>query len=182
MLRKLRITLAIIMILVITLLFVGVGYGIHQWVGWAAKIQFLPALLALNFVVLAVLIILTLLFGRIYCSIICPLGIMQDIYSWLGGKFKKNRFSYVKEHKWLRYTVCAIFVVCLIIGFAPVTTLLEPYSNYGRIVTSFYMRNITVSIIAWVVMLILGVLAFLPRGHHPQLFLQIFVVPCAFRR
>ena len=153
--------MAIIMILVITLLFVGVGYGVHQWVGWAAKIQFLPALLALNFVVLAVLIILTLLFGRIYCSIICPLGIMQDIYSWLGGKFKKNRFSYVKEHKWLRYTVCAIFVVCLIVGFAPVTTLLEPYSNYGRIVTSFYMRNVTISIIAWVVMLILGVLAFL---------------------
>ena len=161
MLRKLRITVAIIMILVITLLFVGVGYGVHQWVGWAAKIQFLPALLALNFVVLAVLIILTLLFGRIYCSIICPLGIMQDIYSWLGGKFKKNRFSYVKEHKWLRYTVCAIFVVCLIVGFAPVTTLLEPYSNYGRIVTSIYMRNVTISIIAWVVMLILGVLAFL---------------------
>ncbi len=161
MLRKLRITLAIIMILVITLLFVGVGYGISQWIGWAAKIQFLPALLALNFVVLAVLIILTLIFGRIYCSIICPLGIMQDIYNWLGGKFKKNRFSYVKEHKWLRYTVCTIFVVCLIVGFAPVTTLLEPYSNYGRIVTSFYMRNVTISIIAWVVMLILGVLAFL---------------------
>ena len=161
MLRKLRITLAIIMILVITLLFVGVGYGISQWIGWAAKIQFLPALLALNFVVLAVLIILTLIFGRIYCSIICPLGIMQDIYNWLGGKFKKNRFNYVKEHKWLRYTVCAIFVVCLIVGFAPVTTLLDPYSNYGRIVTSFYMRNVTISIIAWVVMLILGVLAFL---------------------
>lgn len=149
------------MILVITLLFVGVGYGISQWIGWAAKIQFLPALLALNFVVLAVLIILTLIFGRIYCSIICPLGIMQDIYNWLGGKFKKNRFNYVKEHKWLRYTVCAIFVVCLIVGFAPVTTLLDPYSNYGRIVTSFYMRNVTISIIAWVVMLILGVLAFL---------------------
>ena len=88
-------------------------------------------------------------------------GIMQDIYSWLGGKFKKNRFSYVKEHKWLRYSVFVLFIVCLIIGFAPVTTLLAPYSTYGRIVTSFYMHNLTVSIIAWVVMLILGVLAFL---------------------
>ena len=169
MLRKLRITLAVIMILLVTLLFVGVGYGISyelshgidRWIGWAAKIQFLPALLALNFTVVAVLIVITLLFGRIYCSIICPLGIMQDIYSWLGGKFKKNRFSYVKEHKWLRYTVLALFIVCLIIGFAPVTTLLAPYSTYGRIVTSFYLRNLTVSIIAWVVMLILGVLAFL---------------------
>ena len=161
MLRKLRITLAVIMILVITLLFVGVGYGIDRWIGWAAKIQFLPALLAMNFIVVAALLILTLLFGRIYCSMICPLGIMQDIYSWLGGKFKKNRFNYVKEHKWLRYSVLALFIICLIIGFAPVTTLLAPYSTYGRIVTSFYMRNVTVSIIAWVVMLVLGVLAFL---------------------
>ena len=86
---------------------------------------------------------------------------MQDIYSWLGGKFKKNRFSYVKEHKWLRYTVLVVFVVCLVIGFAPIITLLEPYGNYGRIVTSFYLRNLTLSIIAWVVMLVLGVLAFL---------------------
>ena len=149
------------MILVVTALFIGVGYGIDQWIGWAAKIQFLPALLALNYLLLAAFIIVALLFGRIYCSVICPLGIMQDIYSWLGGKFKKNRFSYVKEHKWLRYTVLVIFIACLIIGFAPVTTLLDPYGNYGRIVTSIYMRNLTLSIIAWVVMLVLGVLAFL---------------------
>ena len=161
MLRKLRITLAVITIVSVTLLFVGAGYGISQWLGWIAKIQFLPAVLALNFIVVAALVVLTLLFGRIYCSVICPLGIMQDIYSWLGGKFKKNRFSYVKEHKWLRYTVLALFIACLIIGFAPVTTLLAPYSTYGRIVTSFYLQNVTVSVIAWVVMLILGVLAFL---------------------
>lgn len=161
MLRKLRIALAIIMILMVTLLFVGVGYGVSHWAGWAARIQFIPALLSLPFVVPVIIVVLTLFFGRFYCSVICPLGIMQDIYSWLGGKFKKNRFSYVKEHKWLRYTIFIVFLVCLIIGFAPVTTLLDPYGNYGRIVTSFYMRNITLSIIAWVVMLILGVLAFL---------------------
>ena len=161
MLRKLRITLAVIMILLVTLLFVGASYGISQWAGWAAKIQFLPALLSLNFLVVAALVVITLLFGRIYCSVICPLGIMQDIYSWLGGKVKKNRFSYVKEHKWLRYSVLVIFVACLIIGFAPITTLLAPYSTFGRIVTSFYMKNVTVSVIAWVMMLVLGVLAFL---------------------
>ena len=161
MLRKLRIFLAVIMLLMVTLLFVGVGYGVSHWAGWAAKIQFIPALLSMPFVAVAVIIAITLFFGRIYCSVICPLGIMQDIYSWLGGKFKKNRFSYVKEHKWLRYTICVIFFVCLIFGFVPVTTLLEPYGNYGRIVTSFYLRNLTLSIIAWVVMLVLGVLAFL---------------------
>lgn len=160
MLKKLRITLAVIMILLVTTLFIGAGYGISQWIGWAAKIQFLPAVLSLSLIAVAIIVV-ALLFGRIYCSIVCPLGVMQDIYSWLGGKIKKNRFSYVKEHKWLRYTVCAIFVVCLIFGFTPVITLLEPYGNFGRIVTSFYMRNVTLSIIAWVMMLILGVLAFL---------------------
>ena len=149
------------MLLMITFLFVGAGYGVSHWVGWTARIQFIPALLSLPFVVVAAIIVITLFFGRIYCSVICPLGIMQDIYSWLGGKFKKNRFSYVKEHKWLRYTICIVFIICLIFGFVPVTTLLEPYGNYGRIVTSFYLRNITLSIIAWVVMLVLGVLAFL---------------------
>ena len=169
MLRKIRIILAVIMILLVTLLFVGVGYGINyelgngidRWIGWAAKIQFIPTLLSLSYLVAIIILLVAATFGRIYCSVICPLGIMQDFYSWLGGKFKKNRFSYVKEHKWLRYTICVIFFICLIIGIAPVATLLEPYGNYGRIVTSFYMRNITVSIIAWVVMLILGVLAFL---------------------
>jgi polyferredoxin len=160
MLKKLRITLAVIMILLVTTLFIGAGYGISQWIGWAAKIQFLPAVLSLSLIAVAIIVV-ALLFGRIYCSIVCPLGVMQDIYSWLGGKIKKNRFSYVKEHKWLRYTVCAIFVVSLIFGFTPVITLLEPYGNFGRIVTSFYMRNVTLSIIAWVMMLILGVLAFL---------------------
>ena len=161
MLRKLRITLASLTIVLVTLLFLGLGADYTRWAGWLAKIQFLPAVLSLNFIVVAALVVVTLLFGRIYCSVICPLGILQDIYSWLGGKFKKNRFSYVKEHKWLRYSVLVIFIVCLIIGFAPVTTLLAPYSTYGRIITSFYMNNLTVSIIAWVTLLILGVLAFL---------------------
>ena len=161
MLRKIRILLAIVMIVMVTLLFLGLDYQVNQWLGWTAKIQFLPALMALNVIVLAILIALTLLFGRLYCSIICPLGILQDIYSWLGGKFKKNRFTYVKEHRWLRYTVLVVFIVCLIVGFAPVTTLLAPYSTYGRIVTSFYVNNLTVSIVAWVMLLVLGVLAFL---------------------
>jgi len=63
---------------------------------------------------------------------------MQDIFSWIGGKFKKNRFSYAKEKLWLRVVVLAVFIIALIIGFAPVTTLIEPYSAYSRIVNSLF--------------------------------------------
>ena len=94
MLRKIRITLAAIMMVMVTLLFLDVSGTLHRFLGWTAKIQFLPALLALNVVVIVALVLLTLIFGRIYCSVICPLGIFQDIVSWIHGKKKKNRFKY----------------------------------------------------------------------------------------
>ena len=81
MLRKLRICLQIITMTLVTLLLLGIGFGVQLWAGWVAKIQLLPAILALNYGVLVFLIILTALFGRIYCSVVCPLGIMQDFFS-----------------------------------------------------------------------------------------------------
>ena len=138
MLRKTRIALAIAMITLVTLLFLGVSWRLNLWINWVAKIQLLPAVLAMNFIVIAALIVLTLVFGRIYCSIVCPLGVMQDLFSWIGGKIWKNRFRHTKELKWLRYSLLGIFIACLIIGFAPVTTLLAPYSAYGRIVNSLF--------------------------------------------
>ena len=136
MLRKVRITLAAIVFVLITLLFLDVTGTLHQWLGWLAKIQFLPALLAMNVVVVILLLALTLIFGRIYCSVICPLGIMQDVISWIHGKQKKNRFSFSKEKKWLRYTMLVLFVIALIAGVHSLVALLAPYSSYGRIVNN----------------------------------------------
>lgn len=126
------------MMTLVTLLLLGIGFRVHLWAGWVAKIQFLPAILALNFGVIALLIVAALLFGRIYCSVVCPLGIMQDFFSWIGGKVKKNRFNYAKENKWLRYGFFGVSVIAMIIGFAPLTTLFAPYSAYGRIVNSLF--------------------------------------------
>lgn len=138
LLRGIRITLATLFFAAVTLLFLGVGWQFNMWFAWVAKVQFLPALMALDFIVLAVLIVLTLIFGRLYCSVICPLGVMQDIFGWLGKKEKRNRYAHSPEKRWLRYSVLVIFIICLILGFAPVTTLLAPYSAYGRIVNSLF--------------------------------------------
>ena len=180
--------LAVAVFVLVNLLFLGVGWGVTQYIAWVAKIQFLPALMALNYGVLAVLIVLTLIFGRLYCSVICPLGVMQDIFGRLGKHQRKNRYSHSPEKKWLRYTVLAVFAACLILGFAPVTTLLAPYSAYGRIVNSLFrplydllgnglalieshfdsymfsevqlwMRSVTTFIVALLTLGILGVLA-----------------------
>ena len=103
-----------------------------------AKIQFLPALLALNVGVVIILIALTLLFGRVYCSVICPLGVFQDVVSWLGKKRKKNRYSYSPALNWLRYGVLGVFVVALIAGVGSLVALLAPYSSYGRIASNLF--------------------------------------------
>lgn len=138
MLRKIRITLAAICFVAVTLLFLDFTGTLHLWFGWLAKIQFLPAVLALNFVVIAILLVLTLLFGRIYCSVICPFGIFQDCVSNLSSrrKGKKARFSYSKEIKWLRYGVLVLFVIALVAGLNALVALLAPYSAYGRMVQS----------------------------------------------
>lgn len=140
MLRKLRICFASIFFIGITLLFLDFTGTLHAWLGWMARIQFLPAVLALNVGVIIFLVALTLILGRVYCSVICPLGVMQDIISWISGrrKKKKYRFSYSPEKKWLRYGVFILFVVALIAGIGSFVALLAPYSSYGRIVQNLF--------------------------------------------
>ena len=120
MLHTIRLTLAIAFFALITLLFLDFTGTLHAWLGWMAKIQFLPAVLALNVGVVAALALLTLLCGRVYCSVICPLGVFQDIVSWL------------------RYGVLGVFIVALVAGVHSLVALLAPYSSYGRIASSFF--------------------------------------------
>ena len=144
MLRKIRLTLAVLFFVAVTLLFLDFTGTLHAWLGWTAKIQFLPALLALNVAVVLLLVLLTLVFGRVYCSVICPLGVMQDIVAWIGKKRKKNRYAYSPARSWLRYGVLAVFVVALVAGLGSLAALLAPYSAYGRIAS-----NLLAPLYAW---------------------------------
>jgi len=136
MLRKIRTILAAVFFILITLLFLDFTGTLHHWLGWMAKVQFLPAVMALNVVVVVVLIALTLVFGRIYCSIICPLGVLQDILARLHRK--KNKYAYSKEVRWLRYPVLVLFIIALVAGVGVFFQLLAPYSAYGRIATMIF--------------------------------------------
>ena len=136
MLRKIRTILAAVFFVLITLLFLDFTGTLHHWLSWMAKIQFLPAVMALNVVVVVALIALTLIFGRIYCSVICPLGVFQDILARL--RRKKNKYSYSKEVRWLRYPVLVIFVLAGVAGVGSLFQLLAPYSSYGRIATMIF--------------------------------------------
>ena len=146
MLRKIRLTLAVLFFTAVTLLFLDFTGTLHAWLGWTAKIQFLPALLALNVGVVVFLVLLTLAFGRVYCSIICPLGVMQDIIAWVGKKQKKKRYGYSPAKSWLRYSVLAVFIIAMIAGI-------------GSLVAEVWLKSLPTFFIALLSFIIIGVLA-----------------------
>ena len=141
MLRKIRLTLAVIFFVLITLLFMDFTGTLHVYFGWMAKIQFLPAVLALNVGIILLLVVLTLIFGRIYCSVICPMGVMQDIIAWIGKKTRPKKeqkipYTYSPAKRVLRYSVFGVFILAIIGGIGSFVALLAPYSSYGRIASN----------------------------------------------
>ena len=146
MLRRIRIILAAVCFVLITLLFVGIG---RDWWGFLSKLQVLPLTLRViggatlgNVALLLGILLLTWLLGRIYCSVLCPLGVFQDLVLWIrrtlgkSAKPLRKRFKFNKERPWLRYGVLAAFIACIVADLQIVVALLGPYSAYGRMVTS----------------------------------------------
>ena len=131
--------LAVAAAVIVTFLFLDFTGTLHAWLGWMAKIQFLPAFLALHVGIVIALVLLTVLLGRVYCSVICPLGVFQDFIAWLSKKRRrKNRYSFSPAVSWLRYSVLALFVLAMLGGVGSFVALLEPYSAYGRIVSNLF--------------------------------------------
>ena len=152
MLKKIRVIVALLFAAAATLLFLDYTGTVHAYIGWCAKIQFVPAVFALipaffavNIVIVAVLLLITLLFGRVYCSAICPLGIFQDAVSWKAGWFKNGRFSYRPPKPLIvtaRFVLLGVFIaaalLAAILHTPPLASLIEPYSAYGRIVAQLF--------------------------------------------
>lgn len=157
--RKLRILLAAVFFIGITLLLVGIG---QQWWGWMAKLQFLPSCLALNFAVIAGTLLVTLLLGRLYCSVICPLGILQDLIIKLN---RKKKFKFSPEKAWLRYALLIAFVVAAVVFGQVFIAIVAPYSAYGRIVSAVCASvagsaGVALIVVAAVTLVVIGLCAF----------------------
>jgi len=144
MLKKIRVITAAFFMIALTLLFLDYTGTVHSYLGWSAKVQLVPAVLAGSAVIIVGLILITLIFGRIYCSAVCPLGIFQDVISRLTNIGKKNRFSYRPPSKplvTLRFVILGLFIFALIAHFSVLfvlNVLLEPYSAYGRIISQLF--------------------------------------------
>ena len=158
-LKVLRVILAIIIFTPILLLFVDFAGILPESTARILDWQIMPAVLGIEITILIVLFLLTLFLGRIYCSVICPAGILQDIFNRISciGRKKKNgkmRFRYHKPANLLRYIILGTTAVLAFFGITELCLLLDPYSNFGRIAA-----NIFHPAVIWINNILAGILS-----------------------
>ena len=126
--RAVKVLVAALMLAAVTAAFFGV-----RACAMAAKVQLVPALLAVDAVMLGILVVLIVLRGRLYCEIVCPLGIVQDFVRWVARKKVRRvctRLPETKRQLAVRWTVFALF---LLVGLAGLSFVwLDPYAIFGR--------------------------------------------------
>lgn len=145
--RAVRITVAITVMVLFVFGFINLSN--REPTGWehlVERLQFIPALLGTwrgvfgAAVVVGILVALTLLFGRVYCSFVCPLGILQDIVIRLRRRFDRLRgkkrngtaLRFAQPLPWLRYTILGILLVSVFLSGTALVAWLDPYSICAR--------------------------------------------------
>lgn len=79
--------------------------------------------------VLAAVLVATLLFGRVYCSWLCPLGIMQDIVHRLRHPRGMKRARYTPNHVWVRVFFAGAALLSFACGATLILAALDPYTS-----------------------------------------------------
>lgn len=82
------------------------------------------------------LVALTLLFGRGYCSSLCPLGTLQDAARFLRGTAKPIHLRFRSPRLLLRATITAVAFALWLLGGSLLLALLEPYAIVGRVLAA----------------------------------------------
>lgn len=140
MLRRIRIGVSVVLFALISFFFLDFADLLPESFHGLADIQFVPALLSLSMGIIVSLIILSLLFGRIYCSTVCPLGVLQDIIARIskGRGKKKKRYSYSPARNVLRWSILGLTVTGFLCGVTLIVGILDPYSAFGRMMVHIF--------------------------------------------
>lgn len=127
----------IVMLALATTLFTTLSAELAIDLHWVAHIQIFPLALAGSIAGILAWLALTLVFGRIYCSTVCPMGILQDVFARMPRLGRRRRFRngyrYEEPRNKFRYTWLTVVVGCSVAGIALAATLFDPYSAFGRI-------------------------------------------------
>ena len=158
MLRILRIIAALIIFLGITLYFIDFAGFLPVRFSWLERIQLVPALKSHTWAIIISILAATILLGRLYCSTVCPLGVLQDVINAASKRIhSKKKFECKKPIPYIRLVVLLLFLtgyLALIVGLISrsavgtckyissyvswVSLFFDPYSIFGRIACNVF--------------------------------------------
>lgn len=138
MLRTIRLTTAFICFTLVTLLFLDFTGTLHTWFGWLAKIQFLPAVLALNLGVVLLLIALTWIFGRVLLLCNLPSRHIPGCCFMACGETEEKPFPLFPRLVLVKIRSHGDIYPCHDQRVRGMGGLVAPYSAYGRIASNLF--------------------------------------------
>ncbi|MGN0852254.1 MAG: 4Fe-4S dicluster domain-containing protein [Kiritimatiellia bacterium] len=133
-LKWIRAAVAAVLLVSVTLFFLGLAGGC----GLLARVQIVPALLSCSLLPLALWLVVTALFGRVYCSTVCPLGVFQDVLIRLFARPWGRRWRPRPPRRLVSACAWAAFFVLLAVGGTSLAGLLDPYGTYGRFASQLF--------------------------------------------
>jgi len=152
--KKIRVVVSLIFFIVTVFVFVDfAGLVASRLIRALLYLQFIPSFLKFIYVFsitaagFLFILILTIFFGRVYCSTVCPLGTLLDVFTWISGKFRiRKRFKFTKPQNWIRYMILGALILIFCFSSVFLVNLLDPYSLAGKIVSNlfrplFYLGN-----------------------------------------
>ncbi len=101
-----------------------------------SHMQIIPAVAACSGLWLIVWLLSTLVFGRIYCSTVCPVGALTDLISAVARRWKKSHYSYCSPSTRTRISFLGIAAISAVTGISTIIAVLDPYSAFARIVAA----------------------------------------------
>jgi ferredoxin len=143
-LRTVRVTASLLLFFPVLFMFTDLTGVLPPWVVSALTApELIPAIVktfagfGAGVIFLSFVLILTVLFGRVYCSTICPLGTLQDIFSRLNRKRNsRRRFLFHRQNYLLHYGLLLLTASLALGGSLFLLNILEPFSNFGRTVVA----------------------------------------------
>ena len=132
--------LRIIRIFIATLFFVAsaaylmIGPHVHPIASISKSLQIIVSIHPIAIGLLLVWLILTILLGRIYCSTVCPVGMLSDIFTSIRKRVIKSplRYRFKHQSRWSVH-ILLVYIICFFAGLAPVLYLLEPWQIMANI-------------------------------------------------
>lgn len=134
-LKVIRIFLAILF-LAAAVAYLAVGPHVHSMAKVSERVQIIPSAITVTLGATIVWLLATFLFGRIYCTTVCPVGTLQDLMLPLRHKFKRNSAFRWKPALSVRYHVAIVYAICLMAGVAGIPFLIEPWNIMRNIVSA----------------------------------------------